>query len=35
MDSERSAGEYVIEARGVTKDFPGGDGGIMRVLTGV
>ncbi len=25
----------VIEAIGVTRDFPGGDGGIVRVLTGV
>ncbi len=35
MDAERSDGAFVIEARGVTKDFPGGDGGIVRVLSGV
>ena len=31
---ERAAGPIVIEARGLTKSYPGGDGGIVEVLAG-
>lgn len=35
MEGTESTAPAVIEAVGVTRDFPGGDGGIVRVLTGV
>lgn len=35
MSEARSAGDFVIEATGLVKEFRGGDGGVIRVLDDV